>query len=92
MSFALPYDSQLIEYVGMEIKDMKEMVNYTRDRLHTNGDRALYPTFFNLGNNWQLEGDSELFTLLFKAKRQGSYAPKVRDGMLVDRNMTIAPF
>ena len=92
MSFALPYDSQLIEYVGMEIKDMKEMVNYTRDRLHTNGDRALYPTFFNLGNNWQLEGDGELFTLLFKAKRQGSYVPKVRDGMLVDRNMTIAPF
>ena len=92
LSFALPYDSRDFEYIGMEATGMKEMVNLTRDRLHSNGDRAIYPTFVNRGNNFLLEGDGELFTILLKAKRKTTCNLQPKDGILVNRNLAITPF
>ena len=43
LSFALPYDTRELEYVGVDPVGMKEMVNLTYDRLHTSGDKVLYP-------------------------------------------------
>ena len=88
LSFALPYNTDQLEYVGIELLNMKDMVNLTYDRLHTNGQKELLPTFVNRGNNFLLdEGDSDLFVLKFKAKKAGKLALKMKDGMLVDRNL-----
>lgn len=92
LSFALPYDPQALEYVETEATGMKEMRNLTNDRLHTNGTKALYPTFVNIGEKAYLEGDAELMTIKFKAKRKQKIDLKVLDGMLVDKNMNSVKF
>lgn len=93
LSFALPYDATVFEYAGTELKGMKEMVNLTYDRLHTNGQKALYPTFVNKGNNFLLEeGDPELFVIKFRAKKAGKFTLKAQDGILVDRNLGTVTF
>ncbi len=93
LSFALPYNTNELEYVGTELIDMKDMVNLTYDRLHTNGQKELLPTFVNRGNNFLLEeGDHNLFILKFKAKKAGKYNLKAQDGMLVDRNLGTVTF
>ena len=81
LSFALP------EFVGVEVKNMKNMENLTNDRLHTNGTKALYPTFVNIGDKEPVEGTSELFVLKFKARRDMKFQPKLTDGMVVDKKL-----
>ena len=92
LSFALPYDAQLLEYAGTDLVGMKEMVNLTYDRLHTNGQKALYPTFVNKGDSPTLDGDGELFVIKFKAKKDGRLTLKAQDGLLVDRNLGTVKF
>ena len=85
LSFALPYDAQQWEFAGIESIGLKQMENLTYDRLHTNGTKALYPTFVNLGNKETLEGSQELFIIKFKAKKKGIYNLKMQDAVLVDK-------
>lgn len=87
LSFAIPYDAQQVEYVGIEVKGMKYMRNLTYDRLHSNGQKALYPTFVNIG--WQdfLEGDSDLMVIRFKAKQTIKVNLPVKDIILVDKDL-----
>lgn len=93
LSFALPYNTDELEYVGTDLVGMKDMVNLTYDRLHTNGQKALYPTFVNRGNNFLLDdGSHELFVIKFKAKKAGRYNLKAQDGLLVDRNLGTVTF
>ena len=93
LSFALPYNTDELEYVGTELLDMKDMVNLTYDRLHTNGQKELFPTFVNRGNNFLLEeGDHNLFVLKFRAKKAGKFNLKMKDGLLVDRNLGTVNF
>lgn len=93
LSFALPYDTNDFEFAGIDLVGMKDMVNLTYDRLHTSGQKALYPTFVNRGNSSLLDdGDNELFTIRLKAKRAGKYTLKAIDGMLVDRNLGTVNF
>ena len=93
LSFALPYETQELSFEGVELVHMKEMVNLTYDRLHTNGQKALYPTFVNRGTQPLLdEGDGELFVIKFKAKRNGKFNLKAIDGLLVDRNLGTVAF
>lgn len=93
LSFALPYNTSELEYVGTEILGMKDMVNLTYDRLHTNGQKELFPTFINRGNNFLLdEGDHNLFVIKFRAKKAGKFTLKAKDGMLVDRNLGTVNF
>ena len=91
LSFALPYDTKDLEYVGVDAKGMKEMHNLTYDRLHTNGQKALYPTFVNLGEKPYLE-DGELMIVRFKAKRKFTFDLKAIDGMIVDKYMNSVKF
>ena len=86
-SFALPYNQQDYEFVGVELQHMKAMENLTYDRLHSNGSKALYPTFVNVGNKKTLEGTVDLFLLKFKAKRQVKFGLKIIDGLLVDKRL-----
>ncbi len=51
---ALPYDPAAYEYVGVEPVAVGHMENLTYDRLHTAGDKVLYPTFVNLEATKQL--------------------------------------
>ncbi len=93
LSFALPYNTSELEYTGTELIDMKDMVNLTYDRLHTNGQKELLPTFVNRGNNFLLEeGDHNLFVIKFKAKKAGKFTLKAKDGRLVDRNLGTVTF
>lgn len=93
LSFALPYDTRDLEFAGIDLVGMKEMVNLTYDRLHTDGSKVLYPTFVNRGNNFLLdEGAPELFVIKFKAKRAGKFSLKAIDGILVDRNLGTVAF
>ena len=93
LSFGLPYSTDELEYVGMELLGMKEMVNLTYDRLHSNGQKSLYPTFVNKGYNFLLEdGDQDLFILRFRAKKAGKFNLKGVDGILVDRDLRTVSF
>lgn len=87
LSFALPYNPQDLEFVGVEVKNMKKMENLTNDRLHTNGAKALYPTFVNVGDKEPVQGSEELFVLKFKARRDVKFNLKLADGMLVDKKL-----
>lgn len=93
LSFALPYDHTLVEYAGIELIGMKDMVNLTYDRLHSDKTKALYPTFVNRGNSSLLEdGAPELFRLRFKALKAGKFSLDILDSMLVDRNLGTVTF
>jgi len=92
LSFALPYHSQDYEFSGIQILHMKQMENLTNDRLHTNGNKALYVTFVNLGNKEVLNGSMDLFVIKLKAKRKLKFELKAIDGFLVDKNLNSVRF
>jgi alpha-glucosidase (family GH31 glycosyl hydrolase) len=92
VGFALPYNSQDYEFIGVQTSNMGEMENLTNDRLHTNGTKVLYPTFVNTGEKETLEGTLELFILKFKAKRNLKFELKASDGFLVDKNLNVHKF
>lgn len=92
LSFALPYNQQDYEFIGVEPLNMNAMENLTNDRLHTNGTKALYPTFVNIGEKKTLEGNAELFILKFKAKNALKFNLKPQDGLLVDKQLNTHKF
>ena len=92
LSFALPYDQQDYDFVGIEPANLGTMENLTYDRLHTNGQKALYPTFVNLGDKQVLEGSEDLFTIKLKTKRKVTFNLKAVDGILVDKNLNMQKF
>lgn len=92
LSFALPYNQEDFEFVGIEPLNMKQMENLTNDRLHTSGVKALYPTFVNLGNKEALNGTEDLFIVKLKAKRKVKFALRPIDGMLVDKYLNVHKF
>lgn len=87
LSFALPYDAADLEFVTIEAVGMKEMVNLTNDRLHSNGTKALYPTFVNKGNKETLSGDGELMKIKFKARRPLKFNLRSQDGIIIDKKL-----
>ena len=92
LSFALPYNPADYEFAGIESKGMKQMENLTNDRLHTNGTKALYPTFVNIGEKEALEGDADLFVIKLKARRNVTFDLKAADGYLVDKLLNVRTF
>ncbi|MEJ5995392.1 TIM-barrel domain-containing protein [Pedobacter sp. Du54] len=92
ISFALPYPSQDFEYLGIEPLAVKQMDNLTYDRLHTNGEKSLYPTFVNIGNKAPLNGNTDLFIIKLKAKRNTTFNLKANDGVLVDKTLKTIKF
>ena len=92
LSFALPYNQQDYEYVGIEPVGMLQMENMTNDRLHTSGDKALYPMFVNTGNKPTIEGDATLLVIKFRAKRDIKFDLKATDGFMVDKQLGAKQF
>ncbi len=87
LSFALTYNPQEYEFTGIEAVNMKAMYNLTNDRLHSNGIKALYPTFVNIGEQEALNGSETLMTIKFKAKKKLKFNLKATDGILTDKNL-----
>ena len=86
------YDSQDWEYVGLVAEPLQAMRNLTYDRLHTNGQKALYPTFVNAGDKPAVEGDIELMTIQLRAKRPVVYQLTPVDGLLIDKHLNSISF
>jgi hypothetical protein len=63
------------------------MENLTYDRLHTNGLKALYPTFVNTGNKNTLNGNGTLVEITFMARQSGELNLEMKDMMLVDKKL-----
>lgn len=92
-SFALPYSPQDFEYLAVENHLAKQMNNMTNDRLHSNGQKALYPTFVNIGDQEVINSkDGVILTIKFKAKRAGTINLKAKDGILVSKGMKVVNF
>lgn len=87
LSFALPYDAADYQYISTEAVGTKQMDNLTYNRLHSNGQKALYPTFVNTGDKETLNGSGTLFIIKFKAERDLTFNLKAIDGILVDKRM-----
>lgn len=92
LSFALPYDQQSYDFVGIEAVAVKGMENLTNDRLHTDGEKVLYPTFVNVGDKPAVEGDVELFVIRLKAKGDVQFDLKAQNGVLVDKSLNRVTF
>ncbi|MCM1516456.1 MAG: discoidin domain-containing protein [Paraprevotella sp.] len=92
ISLALPYSAQDWEYVGVEAPALGQMYNMTYDRLHTNGDKVLYPTFVNLGDKPCVEGETALMVLKMKAKKKQKFTLEHTNGMLVDKYQNVVEF
>ena len=86
-SFALPYKSSDYEYLGIETLNTLKMENLTNDRLHSNREKVLYPTFVNIGNQETIEGSLDLFIIKFKANQKVTFNLKTLEGMLIDKNL-----
>jgi hypothetical protein len=71
---------------------MAQMENLTRDRLHSNGTKALYPMFVNVGEQDVISGDRDLFVIKLRAKRALKFDLRVIDGFLVDKNLETIRF
>jgi hypothetical protein len=92
LSTIIPYNESEMQFVSIEPKAVSEMKNMTNDRLHSNGDKVLYPTFVNVGNQHTLADDAELFVIHFKALRPVNTKTLKMNGMLVDRSLNTKNF
>ncbi len=88
LSFALPYNSADWEFVKVEpATALAGMTNLTYDRLHTSGDKVLYPTFVNRGQRAVVNGNETLMTITFKARKRGAFNGQISSGILVAPNL-----
>lgn len=92
LSFALPYNASVYEFLGIENLNLHKMENLTQDRLHSNKKKVLYPTFVNLGAQTPLEGTSDLFVIKFKVKQDTTFNLKSFNGILVDKELNRLKF
>ena len=86
-SFALPYNQQEYEYEGVQLLNVGSMENFSNDRLHSNGDKVLYPTFVNLGDKTALDGTDDLFIIKLKARQNVNFNLVPGNGILVDKQL-----
>ncbi|MBE7172669.1 MAG: DUF5110 domain-containing protein [Williamsia sp.] len=92
LSFALPYNAKDYDFSGIVPVNTKHMTNMTNDRLHSNGRKALYPTFANIGDQETVEGTTDLFIIKLKANRKVNVDLKLTDGILVDKQLNVVKF
>lgn len=92
LNFALPYNPNEYEYIGIDTIHTKSMENLTNDRLHSDGQKVLYPTLVNVGNKDALNGSEELFIIKLKAKQNLTFHLKATDGVLVNKNLDYSSF
>ena len=89
---ALPYNPAEYDYMGIEAIGTGSMANYSKNRLHTNGETVVYPTFINEGNQDTLNGDIELVKVTMKSKKNVKFNIKAVDGVIVDKHLNTIRF
>ena len=89
---ALPYSPAEYDYIGTEPIGTGNMANYSKNRMHTNGDTTVYPTFINEGNQATVNGDVELAKVTLKAKKNVKFNIKATDGVIVDKHLNTIKF
>ena len=96
LSFSLPYSTSDYEYVEIQFPEegmgVEKMENLSKNRLHTNGTTALYPTFVNLGEKAKVNGNGTLFKIVMKAKRNVKFDLKATDGIIADKFLNTINF
>jgi hypothetical protein len=88
----LPYNPAEYDYVGIEAIGTGSMANYSKNRMHTNGETIVYPTFVNEGNQNTVNGDVELAKVTLKAKKNVKFKIKAVDGIIVDKHLNTTKF
>lgn len=84
-SIAIPYNPAELEYIATEPTEaLQNMENLTYDRLHTSGDKVLYPTFVTIGDKPDVNGTLPLLTIRFRAKARTS-VPSSHTPILVNK-------
>lgn len=84
-SLAIPYNPAELEYIGVEPAEaLAHMENLTYDRLHTSGDKVLYPTFVTIGDQPDVNGTQPLLTIRFRVNARTTQ-PSFRTPILVDK-------
>ncbi len=84
-SLRVPYDPAMLEYVGIEpAPALANMENLTYDRLHSDGEKVLYPTFVTIGDRPDINGSETLLTIRFRAKKKVA-APAADTFILTDK-------
>lgn len=91
-SLALPYDAADYEFVGIEALNTANMANYSKNRMHGNGETVIYPTFVNEGNQATVSGNVALVKVTLKAKRKVKFDLKAIDGIIVDKHLNAVKF
>lgn len=92
LSMALPYSTDDYEFVSIEPLNVGDMQNLSKNRLHSNGTTAVYPTFVNVGDKETLNGDTEIVKITLKAKHNLKFNLKVVNGLLVDKALNCIDF
>lgn len=93
LNFVLPYNPSQMKFVKAEPVAVKEMMNMTYDRHHSDGSQVLYPTFTNVGNKQTVNGDGVLVILQFKALKPFTVKQPVKaKGMIVDKRLNEMDF
>lgn len=87
LSLVLPYHQEEYEFEGVSALAVKGMENFTNNRLHTNEERVLYPTFVNTTRKDLLIGNTDLFILKLRAKKNLTFNLQITDGLLVDKKL-----
>ena len=89
LSFALPYNATDFEFIGIDVKNMGKMENISKDRLHSDGSKLIYPTFVNIGEQPAVEGTHDLFTIKLKTRKACKPSFKFSNLMMVDKFLRV---
>jgi hypothetical protein len=92
LGFALPYSERDFEFAGITLLHTGTLENVTNDRLHSDGEKVLYPTLVNMGAQPALEGSEDLFIIRMKAKHKLSVNFKPSQVILVDQHLNSLEF
>lgn len=84
-SMAIPYSTDDYEFVNIEPLSVASMQNFSKNRMHGNGETAVYPTFVNVGDKPTLQDDADLVKVTFKAKRNIKFNLNAVDALIIDK-------
>ena len=91
-SLALPYDKEEYDFVSVEAISTGNMANYSKNRMHGNGEFAVYPTFINEGNQTTISGSAALVKVTLRAKKKIEFNIEAVDGIIVDKHLNTIKF
>ena len=71
------------------VQVMEILKNISKDRLHSDGSKLIYPTFVNIGEQPAVEGTHDLFTIKLKTRKACKPSFKFSNLMMVDKFLRV---